>query len=49
MTVPIRTVPSGVLCRAVQVRWSKQVRAASPSADGRSVTFIYTSKDGESG
>lgn len=33
----------------LQVRWSKQTWTSSPSADGRSVTFTYTSKDGESG
>lgn len=31
------------------VRWSKQTWTASPSTDGRSVTFTHTSKDGESG
>jgi hypothetical protein len=39
-----------VCCAALlQVRWSKQIWKASPSADGRSVTFTYQSKDGESG
>lgn len=32
-----------------QVRWSKAQWKPTKSADGRSITFAYTSKDGESG